>query len=531
MLGLLLALGCGEERSCEETLTCEPSESARDGGDPGPAPDGDGDPVAAGGSAGDGMGGTGALEPGEPGEPSVSPAGGSAGVSEPSSVGASGGMPAMDSGSAGAMGAEGGVGGADDGIRVPVRVERCDDSTECPEATPVCDPELGSCVVCLLEDDSGCGGDTPLCVGSGNDASRCVECEADGECGVEAPVCSENACQGCSSGDDCQRFEDTPLCREDGQCVGCIEAEDCSVEAPLCTDDGECIGCGDDDDCAPWPGTPVCEGSTGACVGCVEHSDCDDPTMAYCNEGACEGCRGPEDCERFDGLPACSGSTGACVECLTNEDCTSPEASTCEENVCVGCSADSGCSHLPGATTCDSDSDPPMCVECTGIKDDACNFEGLEYVCDTFTRTCPPRVPENRVGSKGVCEPCISDWQCEADHWCIETDSNGFSMGWQCMRKVPQGGCVTVLPFQTGTTTRTIFGAALSFCKLSATSPSTCPAYLDMTLPKPCTSDGDCGVSGFDDGRCDPSGYCQMTCDIDMSCPVGSSCQNGACTL
>ena len=104
---------------------------------------------------------------------------------------------------------------------------------ECPERTPICDEATETCVVCLAEENAGCGGDNPVCLaGSTSAENRCVACTAEaqeacgeGTCNVLENTCTEVAaasvgiCGGCQGSNQC------------GEGMACVQTEAENKEA------------------------------------------------------------------------------------------------------------------------------------------------------------------------------------------------------------------------------------------------------------------------------------------------------------
>lgn len=406
----------------------------------------------------------------------------------------------------------------------------CAGDGDCSGGAPVCDLDLAQCVECLLADDSGCAGDTPYCVGADNSASECVECRSVEDCGFEAPLCDDGACVACMTEGDCVPFSGTPLCRDDGQCVACLSEAECEAGEPVCDETGRCTGCSDSEECAHLAATPVCDADNGGCVECVSNTDCGDPTAPRCDGNACAGCAGPADCMGFEGLNACNGSTGECVQCVANTDCSAADASACVNNACAACSADADCAHVPGKTVCDTSQGAGVCVQCTGVKDDACTVAGTEYVCDSLNRTCASATEQNEVGSAIECDRCLSDAHCATGRACTSTEFAGQQMGWFCQWVREAGACADYQPFLTFRAVQSLDGAPAPVCSLSGT---TCQAYNQhYKSPKVCATSEECGAEGVADAGCDGTlGYCAMACGSVLGCEGTSTCSGGYCTF
>ena len=130
----------------------------------------------------------------------------------------------------------------------------CDDDNPCTNpARPFCDSEGAT---------AASGGIKNLCV-----PQPCLaHSECDGLCDMTGGECAA-----CTSDDECTRAGAGATC-EEGRCVSCESAADCSADQPVCSA-GACTECEQDAACqAIDPEAPVCSG--GRCVQCVDHDDC-----------------------------------------------------------------------------------------------------------------------------------------------------------------------------------------------------------------------------------------------------------------
>jgi hypothetical protein len=519
---------CVDDHGCEVTLSCSDDAGESRGG-----AGGDDDPSGSDGGSGDTPNPS--LTP--TGEGADSGVGGSGGILvDGGSAGASGGFPG-DASMEGGGGLDGGAsGGAGGDINVPIVVTRCSESeTEtCSGSQPVCDVELDRCVVCLLEDDSGCAAETPYCVGASNDAAECVECEGLDDCSGATPLCSEaGACVGCLTGEDCAVFEGTPLCREDGECVSCVSEDDCDAQSAVCGEDGQCTGCADSAECTRFETTPVCNTEAGTCVECVGNAECSESTAPRCDGNTCGGCQTADDCTGHPGLPQCDTETGACVACNVDADCGSTTASACLDNVCVPCTGDEQCGHLPGTTVCDVGAGE--CVQCTVANETPCG----DNSCDPATRACT----ETERGSRDYCESCVADSECiggdEADPTarCVPMEYAGEPRaGGYCLQRLGEG-CAR--PYATLLSVSSLSGALPEeYCGILQDL-TTCEAVLDLDGASTCPGgeDNECGCERDADGQCvsDPLGgvcgvvggilnVCTYRCGSTIDCPNGRTC-------
>ncbi len=208
----------------------------------------------------------------------------------------------------------------------------CIDGEDCPTGAPIC--ENNQCIPCSLDEDAGCVQAS---------ASRCLE----------GAVPKENTCVECLTGDDCSEAQ--PFCVDNG-CVECTEATHCeSSDLPVCNGAGACAGCGGDDDCDRFEDLPVCDLDTGSCEECTANTDCTSANAAYCDPStlSCSPCERNDDCSHIPGRNVCE--SGQCVQCTVEDESAcagnscNPSANVCtstaigSRNLCESCIADSEC--------------------------------------------------------------------------------------------------------------------------------------------------------------------------------------------
>ena len=298
----------------------------------------------------------------------------------------------------------------------------------------------------------------------------------------------------------------TPYCdTATDECVECMDNSACLDG--LCDVNGElgtanvCVACLSDDDCA----TGVCT-DLGACVECLDSDDC--------ATGVCD----------TDGV----SESNTCVDCLTNDDCTDPTASVCDSSfTCTACADDGGCAHLPGTALCDTSAGSGVCVECTAEDESAC---GQNRTCNVLTGQCVDVEP----GTVDTCGQCTSDTQCAAEHRCIPMQFDSMDLPEGYCLKLVSAGCSQ--PFGSTIISRaSLSGAqAVDYCGVPE-SLTTCAAVLDMKANNDtngCSSDTDCGLAGFADGRCETVGAfdnrCTYSCDTSDQCFSSKPCGNGS---
>lgn len=301
---------------------------------------------------------------------------------------------------------------------------------------------------------------------------------------------SPSVCMDCNADEVCDESS--------GECVQCLEHDDCESPSSVCTDDHRCVRCTLDRHCSGT--TPACSNDN-VCVACTD-------SALYCG----------------DDTRLCDVGRHECVECLESADCTDPAASRCSAGACVPCTGPLHCSHLDGLGVCESGD----CVECTGTQYQACGVApgGNPYACDSMSRTCT----EEEIGSAAPCAACVSDAHCATGMACMETKFGTADTGYYCLWKenatgtgAPNGNCGNVRPYigtEPGWTS--IDGQAAIVCKPSVT---TCQAQSDFRA-KSCsgpTPDGhaECGTDGVADAYCAPflaGHFCTTPCASFLDC-------------
>lgn len=145
----------------------------------------------------------------------------------------------------------------------------CDDTTPCTDpARPFCDlngsfPASSGVGRTCIADPNNLGQDAGL-----PDAQP-IECTSSAQCGVAAPICTDELCAACvpgSSGDtECaNKNSNLPNCGADGRCYECTRSFDCTNPAkPVCDPSSfSCKGCDDHEQC----GSGVCDMGSGMCL-------------------------------------------------------------------------------------------------------------------------------------------------------------------------------------------------------------------------------------------------------------------------
>jgi hypothetical protein len=194
----------------------------------------------------------------------------------------------------------------------------CDDGLGCTSDS--CDPGTGACDYDLV---SGCSigascwmdGDlnpSNACESCDSGASgnawtavaNCDPCDEDSDCGGDTPVCDVGLgyCVQCDTGKTDACTGDSPICDTVANvCEGCASDAECAAEdnsLPACAAGGACVECTDTNEDACTGGQTACDLDNNICVFCTESDAdaCGDSAAGEaCIEGAC-GCDGAEDC-------------------------------------------------------------------------------------------------------------------------------------------------------------------------------------------------------------------------------------------
>ncbi len=429
-------------------------------------------------------------------------------------------------------GAVAGEGSAED-----CRVKQCDGSggTELLPDDVACDDELfcNGQEVCRADGTCSAAEETPC---AGNDAGpRC-----DDSCDEEALACTAPDARGteCSDG----------FCDGSGECIECLDADDCGEQSPFCHE-GECVECLETEDCETsdcWDASCVdlkcestaaeigtacgrnggllCDGA-GTCAGCVEAEDCGDPPL--CNLYTCTS----------DGDCLLEPSTaGPIAESTQADDCRVREcdgmgselsvtdSSLCDDGqFCNGqevCNEDGTCSPA-AAPPCAVD-DPTSCTDACDEAADACTALAAPGTacaggtCDgsgdcVACRTnddCAEATPF--CSSSGACVECLNATHCSSD--------SGECFGAQVCNA--DGQCEDQ------------FAAEGASCTTVGATPCTVPACdgagrcvaTNVAATTPCDDDDSCTLAS----ECDGSGECVGTV---QTCPgEGQVCSEGICS-
>jgi hypothetical protein len=269
---------------------------------------------------------------------------------------------------------------------------------------------------------------------------------------------------------------------------------------------------GGSDACGVCPsGLPHCA-ADGECVECLDGSHCDDGLLC---------------------------ADGTCAECGGHGDCPDPTLPRCQRGVCSPCNLGNHCEHIEGRPLC---SDAGACVECTGDNYLACGTDpesGDPRVCDSLSGTCSEQTEQ----SAGLCQPCISDAQCQPGQLCVLQQRDDVDVGWFCLWQegagngAPDDCAVMGRPYisrRTGTTSIDGNGGGDTVvCDLALT---TCLGLNDFRqkdcAPSDTPDDSLCGHPDVDDSRCvqfSPTSHrCTTRCSSDDDCLDGHGCDTAA---
>ena len=245
-----------------------------------------------------------------------------------------------------------------------------------------------------------------------------------------------------------------------------------------------------------------------------------------------------------DGCPGDEPPTG-CAECQTSADCADPGHAHCDlaRGECTPCvdSADCEGIEVDGRALGACDTTTGHCVECTGRDYRGCGVDVESFtplLCDSQTRTCS----QLREAGSHVCDPCVSDAQCQPGQRCVPELFDGWMLGYVCLW-VP-GSPVPDAPSDCLNQGRpyvdrrrnmeSIDGEQVDVCALRAT---TCKALAEHAAKvRACRSAGDdsaCGQPGLEDARCrSPEGStafrCVSRCGSSEDCKRGFACDTSA---
>lgn len=359
-----------------------------------------------------------------------------------------------------------------------LKLIRCLTSDSCPSSYPFCEnvkPEqlldptkwfngLRACFQCTSSDTSLCGTVTPTC-----SDGVCTECSSDSQCSrfPANPLCDPQSgnCVACvlETAETANNFFEAGACTtqvptcgpgtamidflNQGNCVQCVSAagpgtaggatsevpeNNCPSKAPLCTDilDGGYVVSPVCRQCSPdhttlcsSKSTKACSAATLTCIGCETDDQCGDSQI--CVDGTCTTCTEQRTERCGASTPIClvpeptNTAKSQCVQCLVNSDCSGTNSAQpyCDTttHTCRECLLDVDCEDPldpvdDGKGKCVDGS----CVQCRNSGD--CVFRGnFNPYCEVSTHTCYP---------------------------CLDNGSNACDEGYICVDKACVPGCL-----------------------------------------------------------------------------------------
>ena len=322
-------------------------------------------------------------------------------------------------------------------------------------STPYCNG--GTCGLCRISDNTGCGTPTASkCVDTGS-AYECTTCSSDTDCnhlsqtiycnsgtcgkcktsdnnGCSSETASKctspgsgNPCTACSVDSDCSHISSTPYCNS-GTCGACKTSDNsgCLSEiASKCTNSGSfysCSACSVDADCNHLSTTPYC--NSGTCGSCKasNNNGCLTVALSKCtNSGPnyfCTTCSVDSDCNHLSSTIYCNSGTCGLCSTSTNAGCNSVSTPKCSASygstfACTTCSVDSDCTNFLSTTFCEGSS----CVTCKTSDNSGCNPSSSQPKCLSMN------------SGNNVCVQCINNQDCSSssvgkfchsNHICVE---------------------------------------------------------------------------------------------------------------
>jgi hypothetical protein len=288
----------------------------------------------------------------------------------------------------------------------------------------------------------------------------------------------------------------------------------CSAPTPKCLPEtNRCVACLGDGDCA---GGSFCLPATGQCVECLNASHCASrPSASLCDSETqrCVPCRTgmDADCASVSGLNVCNG--GTCVQCAADRRtaCGEDKAACSGQFMCSACSVDADCQRF--GKVCDEANG--RCVGCTLDSEKAqCGKKSCNPATKQCTQTDRESVP--------LCNKCVADSECEAEHRCVELSYAGSSRGGYCLRRA----ALCTPPFQAPPIRRaSLSGApAEDYCGI-AEQRTTCEAVLALQAAQTCTDATQCNAPGAICASVNRGGnLCTYACDTNVECPSSAPC-------
>ncbi len=234
--------------------------------------------------------------------------------------------------------------------------------------------------------DDGASAEADICDGNGN----CVECIDENDCDGEDLCSSSGVCIPASCTDGVLNNGETGL--DDGAgnecggpCAPCVETEGCEVAT-------DCLSFVCDTSGAGGGGG---SGPAGVCVECAANGEC--PTDRWCNTGA-----DPSRCAA-DKAPGAGNTCAADAECVGNANCR--DGYCCDTNCGSTCQFCGLAGTLGVCTTVPAGQDPGNDCTAAVVGDGSCNSGN----CSGTGTTCAP-MPNTHVcdqlnaGDSAVCD-------------------------------------------------------------------------------------------------------------------------------
>jgi hypothetical protein len=154
-------------------------------------------------------------------------------------------------------------------------------STTCPIRTLVCVD--GTCLECNSDRDCKTS-ELPRCDLA---AHRCVRCGSSSDCDEATEICepqTKQCLKKCTADAQCTEKEARTCDPIRMYCVGCATNAQCTGDHPACdTRTGQCVSCLNDSDCARDTERKRCDPATQRCVRCLDDRDCPSAGAPYCD--------------------------------------------------------------------------------------------------------------------------------------------------------------------------------------------------------------------------------------------------------
>jgi hypothetical protein len=289
-----------------------------------------------------------------------------------------------------------------------------------------------------------------------------------------------------------------------------------------------------------------------ALLGCDEDGPCKNPGAVRDERGVCI-CPGGTSYQVVGGRPECVGNDAGSVATSERDASTSLDASltfdAAQEQapdavgpvVAIDAAPrasveDAGATGTEDAQVFDAATcqpGTPGCVQCRPETEEA-DCRALKS-CDPATEDCPGGACDPKLstcarklrGTLGICEPCVSDSECVADHRCIPmTFGEGAEkkeLGGFCLKRMATG-CAR--PYASAIRNRESLSGypAELYCGIQERIIS-CGAVRAFREGRPCDgTDESCGALGAICGGQAPQQWCTYGCYVGGDCANSYSC-------